>query len=150
MSAAKLRTVEMPIFVRAPPTRVFAAISNPKLLTRWFMDRATLSPRTGGRYAFTWEGGPTHTGKVVEFVRGKSITFSWQRPGLERLGATKLKIALRRKAGGTVVTFTHTGFRRRGAWVELYDGAIRGWTYFMMNLKSVVETGHDLRSKHDG
>lgn len=149
MSGAKLRTVEMPIFVRASPERVFEAISDPKRLTRWFMDRASLSPRTGGGYAFTWEGGPTHTGKVLEFVRGKSITLTWQWPGLERLGVTKLKIALTRKAGGTVVTFTHTGFRRRGAWVELYDGAIRGWTYFMMNLKSVVETGHDLRSPYD-
>ncbi len=149
MSATKLRTVEMPIFVRAAQPRVFQAISDPKLLTRWFMDRATLSARTGGNYAFTWEGGPTHTGKVLQFVPGKSITLTWQWPGLERLGVTKLRIALARKAGGTVVTFTHTGFRRGAAWGELYDGAIRGWTYFMMNLKSVVETGHDLRSPYD-
>ena len=149
MSATKTRTIEMPIFVHASPKKVFKAISKPKLLTRWFMDRATLTPRTGGRYSFTWEGGPTHTGKVLKFVRGRSMTLTWQWPGLERLGTTKLKLSVKSKAGGAVLTFTHTGFRTRGAWIDLYDGAILGWRYFMMNLKSVMETGHDLRSPYD-
>ena len=113
------------------------------------MDRAALTPRKGGSYEFTWEGGPTHRGKILEFVRDRRITFSWQWPGMERLGVTKLSLSIRPKKGGSVLTFTHTGFGTRGPWVDLYDGAIRGWTYFMMNLKSVLETGHDLRSPYD-
>ena len=113
------------------------------------MDRATLTPRQGGEYAFTWEGGPTHTGRVLKFVPGRRLTLSWQWPGHERLPETRLRLSLASRAGGTVLTFTHSGFGNGGAWIELYDGAIRGWTYFQMNLKSVLETDHDLRSPYD-
>lgn len=88
-------------------------------------------------------------GKVLEFVRGKRITLTWQWPGQEQLGVTKLRLSVEPKPGGTVLTFAHSGFQRRGAWVDLYDGAIHGWTYFMMNLKSVLDHGHDLRSPLD-
>ena len=145
----KTRTIQLPMFIHTLPREVFNAISRPELLTNWFMDRAAIEPRKGGRYSFTWEGGPTHTGTVVEFVRGKRMTLTWQWPGMEKLGVTKLTLAVRPKEHGTVLTFTHTGFGDRGPWVDLYEGAIRGWTYFMMNLKSVLENGHDLRSPYD-
>jgi uncharacterized protein YndB with AHSA1/START domain len=141
--------LRLPIFIHASPAQVFRYVSDPAQLTRWFMDRASLTPRQGGEYAFTWEGGPTHSGKVLEFVTGKRVTLAWQWPGKEQLGTTKLRISLERKGGGTVVRFTHSGFQRSGPWLDLYEGAIRGWTYFMMNLKSVVEHGHDLRSPYD-
>jgi uncharacterized protein YndB with AHSA1/START domain len=149
MAGPAKRTIRLRVFIEASPKKVFKAISQPDRLTRWFADEATLSLRKGGRYSLSWEGGPTHTGRVVQSVRGKSFTLAWQWPGREKLGVTKLKLSVEPKKRGTVVKFTHSGFRSGGAWVDLYDGAIRGWTYFLMNLKSVLEHGHDLRSPHD-
>jgi uncharacterized protein YndB with AHSA1/START domain len=149
MKKITTRTIRLPIFIHASPRTVFKWVTQSELLTRWMMDRATLSPRRGGSYSFTWEGGPTHTGKVLDFVAGKRITLTWQWPGQEKLGATKLKMSVEGKAGGTVLRFTHSGFLKGGPWVDLYEGAIRGWTYFMMNLKAVIETKHDLRSPYD-
>jgi uncharacterized protein YndB with AHSA1/START domain len=149
MTPSKGRTIRLPIFIHASPTRVFDAITEPEILTRWFMDRATLSAQKGGSYSFTWEGGPTHTGKVTRFVRGQQMVLTWTWPGLEKLGPTRLKLSLEPRKGGTVLRFTHSGFRRGRVWTDLYEGAIRGWTYFMMNLKSVLENGHDLRSPYD-
>lgn len=149
MTPSKSRTLRLPIFIHASPRRVFNAISESKVLTRWFMDHATLSARRGGNYSFTWEGGPTHTGRITQFVRGKRMVLTWQWPGMEKLGVTRLKLSVEPRNGGTVLLFTHSGFRRGGAWTDLYEGAIRGWTYFMMNLKSVLENGHDLRSPDD-
>ena len=143
------RALRAPIFIHASPRVVFPFLTDPRKLTMWFMDRASLSPVKGGTYSFTWEGGPTHTGSVLDFAAGERITLTWQWPGKEQLGVTRLRISLERKAGGTVVQFTHSGFRSGGDWTELYEGAIRGWTYFLMNLKSVVETGRDLRSPYD-
>jgi uncharacterized protein YndB with AHSA1/START domain len=137
------------MFIHTSPSAVFDAITQPEHLRRWFVDTAVLSPRKGGRYAFGWEGGPTHTGTLLEFVPGKRITLSWRWPGHEDLPATKLKMSVAPKDGGTVLLFTHTGFLANGPWVDLHDGAIRGWTYFMMNLKSVLEHGFDLRSPND-
>ena len=149
MHARRTRTIQLPIFIHASPSKVFEAISDPAALTLWFVDKAELTPRKGGAYAFTWEGGPTHTGRVLEFVRNRSITLGWRWPGMEALSLTKLRLSVRPKDGGTVLTFTHSGFHDGGLWVELHDGAIRGWTYFMMNLKSVMEHGFDLRSPND-
>jgi|HubBroStandDraft_1064217.scaffolds.fasta_scaffold232744_2 uncharacterized protein YndB with AHSA1/START domain len=149
MTLPATRTIRLQAFVHDSPTKVFKAISEPEILTRWFMDRATFEPVKGGRYSFSSEGGPTHTGKVLEFVRGKHLTLTWQWPGQERLGVTKFRLSVESRGGGTVVKFVHSGFKRRGAWVELYEGAIHGWSYFLMNLKSVVEHGHDLRSPLD-
>jgi uncharacterized protein YndB with AHSA1/START domain len=145
----KNRTLRLQVFVDASPKKVFKYVSDPERLTRWFVDRAALSGRKGGRYALTWEGGPTHTGKVLEFVRGKSLTLTWQWPGIEDDLTTRLKISVEPKKGGAVVRFTHSGFPKKERWVDLHAGAVQGWMYFLMNLKSVVEHGHDLRSPHD-
>jgi uncharacterized protein YndB with AHSA1/START domain len=149
MARKRTRTLRLPIFIHASPKRVFKWISEDKRLTRWFSDTAAISGRKGGSYRLGWEGGPTHSGKVLEFVRGKRLTLSWQWPGQERLGTTELSLTLEPKEKGTVLRFVHSGFQRSGDWVELYEGAIRGWTYFMMNLKSVLESDRDLRSPLD-
>jgi uncharacterized protein YndB with AHSA1/START domain len=149
VSPRRVRTLRLRVFIDASPKKVFRWISDPERLTRWMLDDAALSPRKGGRYAFTWSGGPTHTGKVLEFVRGKSLTLTWQWPGKEDVLLTKLKLSVEPKRRGTVLKFTHSGIPKGEPWVELYAGAVQGWTYFMMNLKSVLEHGHDLRSPDD-
>jgi len=149
MARTKTRTIRLQTFVRASPKKVFKVITQPERLARWMLDEATLSPRKGGRYAFTWEGGPTHTGTVVKFERGKSITLTWQWPGIEDQLVTKLKFSVGRKEDGTILKLVHSGFPRDQRWVDLYGGAIQGWTYFLMNLKSVLDHGQDLRSPYD-
>jgi uncharacterized protein YndB with AHSA1/START domain len=149
MTATKTRTLRLRVFIRKPREQVFNGITDPKLLSKWFVDRAKLSAKKGGDYAYSWDGGPTHTGKVLEFRPGKRITLTWQWPGKERLGVTRLRLDVESRHGGTVLTFTHSGFRSSDAWREPYESAIRGWTYFMMNLKILLETGKDLRSPYD-
>jgi uncharacterized protein YndB with AHSA1/START domain len=149
MARKKTRTIRLQVFIHKSPKKVFKAISDPERLTRWFVDKATLSPHKGGRYSYSWEDGPAHSGKVLEFVRGSRLTLTWQWPGQEEIGVTRLKLSVTPKEDGTVLKFNHSGFGTEGPWVDLYDGAIRGWTYFLMNLKSVLEYGHDLRSPHD-
>jgi uncharacterized protein YndB with AHSA1/START domain len=149
MARTKTRTLSLPTFIHASPKRVFKWISEPKRLRRWLSDSAALSARRGGRYSLGWDGGPTHSGKVLEFARGRGYSLSWQWPGKEALGVTKLRLSVSSKADGTVLRFIHSGFRTTGEWAELYEGAVRGWTYFMMNLKSVIESDHDLRSPYD-
>ena len=149
MAARKTRTLRLQVYVAASPKKVFRAVSDADRLTRWFVDTATISTRKGGRYSFGWTDGPTHTGRVLQFVRGKSLTLSWQWPGIEDELTTKLKISVEPKADGAVVRFTHSGFPKTERWADLHAGAIQGWMYSLMNLKSVVEHHRDLRSPHD-
>lgn len=143
------RTVSHQYFIAARTERVFRAISQPAELVRWLADDAELSPTKGGGYRLSWKDGPTHTGTVLEFVRGRRLTLSWEWPGVALKG-TRLKLAVSRRGDGSLFTIEHSGFPRQERWVDLYAGAEWGWTYFALNLKSVLETGHDLRSKFDG
>lgn len=143
------RTVSHQYFIRAMPERTFDAISNPKTLVKWLADRAELTAAKGGTYLLGWTDGPTHTGTVLEFHPGRSIALAWEWPGVELQG-TVLRLSVEPKDDGSILFVEHTGFPRREQWTDLYGGAEWGWTYFAMNLKSFLETGHDLRSKYDG
>ena len=149
MPPRKSRTLRIPIFIHSSPKRVFKWIIEAEKIPRLLSDTAEISPRKGGRYRFAWNDGPAHVGKVLEITRGESCTLSWQWPGKESLGTTRLRLTVKPKGKGTLLRFTHSGFQRSREWDELYEGAIRGWTYFMMNLKAFMETGKDLRSPDD-
>ena len=150
MAPRRTRTIRQQYFIRAAPKKVFKAISNPKGIKRWFADKAQLSLRKGGRYSFGWKDGPTHNGKILELVRGERMTLSWEYEGMEKVGVTRFGLAVEPKGKGTLLKVTHSRLPKGDEFEELYTGGVWGWTYFMMNLKSVVEHGHDLRSRHDG
>ena len=143
------RAVSHQYFIRATPERTFEAVTAPRMLTKWLADEAELTPRVGGDYRLKWTGGPTHTGKVVEFEPGSRIAFAWEWPGVALRG-TVFKLSVEPKDDGSLLSVEHSGFPKTEEWTDLYGGAEWGWTYFALNLKSVLETGHDLRSKYDG
>lgn len=53
MSGAGLEFVTA---LAAPPSRVFAALTEARHLERWFCDRAASDPRAGGDLALEWTG----------------------------------------------------------------------------------------------
>ncbi len=149
MPAEKTREVRHRYFIRASPQRTFDAITNPAMLVKWLADKAQLSPQKGGDYLLGWTDGPTHTGKIIEFEPGKRIAFAWEWPGVS-LGGTVFRLSVEKKEDGSLLLVEHEGFPKLERWTDLYGGAEWGWTYFAMNLKSVLEHGHDLRSAMDG
>jgi len=142
-------TVNHQYFVHVPPKSVFEAFSTPEQLVRWMSDTAEIELRESGRYALGWKNGPTHRGTVLEFVPGRSVTLSWDWPNVD-LHGTRFKLAVEPKDDGALFFVEHSGFPAEARWGELYGGAEWGWTFFAMNLKSVLETGWDLRTPLDG
>jgi len=143
------RSVERTFFIRAPATRVFRAISEPRGLSRWLVERASIQLRKGGSYEFEFEGGWIHRGTVLGIKPGKQLTLSWEWKGVPLRG-TVFTLAVSPRRGGSLLTLKHTGFPRQEKWVDLYGVTEWGWTYYGMNLKSVLERGRDLRSNLDG
>jgi uncharacterized protein YndB with AHSA1/START domain len=145
------KAVKQRYFVKASPSKVFNAITEPRILKKWFLGTAKLSPRKGGNYTFTWRGDPTlQSGKVLSFVRDKSLSLSW--PALQKgkqVGMTRATFRLKAKEDGTILDLNHTGFRSGAWWNENYAAVCSGWAYFLLNLKSVLQYGRDLRSPED-
>ncbi|MCI4356998.1 MAG: SRPBCC domain-containing protein [Thermoplasmata archaeon] len=149
MSSSKTVTVDRHFFVRASPPKVFEAISTPSGLASWMVVRAELPAQAGAMYELEFDGGWRHQGIVRRFEKGRSIALTWAWNGVP-LEGTVLTISVRPNKGGAVFRLVHRGFPREKKWTDLYGITEWGWTYYGMNLKSVLETGHDLRSRWDG
>jgi uncharacterized protein YndB with AHSA1/START domain len=149
-AAKETRVLENQYFVRASPAQVFRALTDPERIVRWFADRAELEPRKGGAYRLGWQDGPTHAGKLLDFVPDRRVTFAWTWKEVPAVGTTRFRLEVERRGDGTLLTVSHLDIPSGIEYVELYAGAVWGWTYFMMNLKAFVEHGIDLRSKLDG
>jgi len=149
MAPKNILAVNRQFFVRASPSKVFEAISTPGGLASWMVVRADLPAKTGAMYELEFDGGWRHRGMVQRFLTGRSISLAWSWDGVPLKG-TVLTLSVRPKKGGALFRLVHGGFPREKKWMDLYGGAEWGWTYYGMNLKSVLETRHDLRSPWDG
>jgi len=141
--------IEQEYYYEASPQKVFAALTKPKKLVKWFLSDAKIKPKEGSSYTFTWKGGTSHTGKVKKVVPDRTLVLTWPDRIRGKVYETEATFALRRKGDGTILKVTHVGFKEGEDWVWLYGAIQSGWAYFLMNLKSVLNEGVDLRSKHD-
>lgn len=130
-------------FIKAPPARVFRALTDPKDLVRWFVSKAEIDLRKGGNFTFVMDG-TTEEHKILKVVKNKLISYTWPTshgPTARGVGSV-VTFSLRPKSGGTVVTLRHQGFKRG----RMYTSYSAGWIVFMINLKSWVERKWDLRA----
>jgi len=147
---SRTRTIKQRYFIQAPVDKVFRALTKPRLLKKWFLTSAKLSPRKGTSYTFTWEGGLSHSGKVLRFLRDKQLSLSWPQYWKGKpLGTTRVSFKLRPKNNGTLLDMTHSGYKNSNPWIEKYGGTCTGWAYYLTNLKSVLQDDRDLRSPQD-
>ncbi len=135
------RVIELRTSVRASPQTAWSAVATAPGLVRWYARDAQIDPQTGGAYRFGW-GDATATGEVTAATPGTRLELSWHH-------GTRVSLRLARRHGGreTVVTVRHEGIATGPAGVELYAQLRQGWTFALVNLKSVVERGIDLREK---
>ncbi|MCI4373745.1 MAG: SRPBCC domain-containing protein, partial [Thermoplasmata archaeon] len=73
----KTFAVEQTHHFHVSPGKVFAALTEPKLLVKWFLSEARLEPKKGGAFTFCWKAGYRMEGKVLEYSRGKSVSLLW-------------------------------------------------------------------------
>ena len=132
------KPLEQTFFFEVPTTRVFQALTEQELLLKWFLTKAKLEPRVGGEYRFEWNSGYSLKGRISTFRKNESLAYTF---GLED---DIVSFELSRRGKGTLLTL-------RDGLTDMDSLASRAghWAYYLMNLKSVLENGKDLRSKLD-
>jgi uncharacterized protein YndB with AHSA1/START domain len=136
------RAATMRITVALEPTAVFDYFSDSAKLVRWFPDQAIFEPQIGDKYHFRWNNADAvWSGVVTEYLRGSRLAFTWEPP--DEAYETNVRINLLPQGNETIVEVTHTGFTSVG----MLDKAIEAWRIYLENLKSVIETGTDMRRK---
>jgi uncharacterized protein YndB with AHSA1/START domain len=144
------RTLRQQYEIAASPAKVFRALTQPVEITKWMLESATISLRPDTEYWFTWPGGYHHEGRVLSVKHGRSIALSWpQGTPRKPLGDTKVQFTVRARGKGSLLRMVHSGFGTGPAWVQTYALTSSGWAYYLMNLKSVLECGRDLRRTQD-
>jgi uncharacterized protein YndB with AHSA1/START domain len=137
------RTITLEQTINATPERIFKALTNANELESWFPSKVSSDPKIGGSYAFTFdfpenpERNHTRTGKFTVLTPGKKVSYNW-------MDYTNVDFNLQPVGNGTKVSLTHAGWKNDDdANIEAHT---QGWTFFLQNLKSYLETGVDQRA----
>jgi uncharacterized protein YndB with AHSA1/START domain len=140
-----MTTVTAEVLVHAPLKLAYRAFTNSTSLREWLCDVATAQAHPRGRIYAWWRGDHYFAGHYLELEENKCVSFRWIPSEASGDPApTDVTVTFEEKDGGVSVHLEHTlpdaessqsmaaSFREN--WVEAFE-----------NLKSVLETGVDLR-----
>jgi uncharacterized protein YndB with AHSA1/START domain/GNAT superfamily N-acetyltransferase len=142
---ARPERVTCKVLVKAPPERVWDALTTAAGLDGWFTTGASVEPKPGGLIVFRWEGwGPddftgTYEGTVVEALPPERFVFRW--PVDARTYDTTVEIDLEARGGTTLVRLCEHGFAEGpGGLRDMLDRSA-GWGEALALMKLFVEHG---------
>jgi len=139
-------TIEQSYYFKSPPKKVFQAMTDPKILVKWFLSKAKVVPKEGGTYTFDWIGGYHMTGSVKQFEESKAVSYSWHdKLPNGKMVETTASFQVAKKGRGTILKLHHYGFTD----AEQFAECSSRWAYYLTNMKSVLDWGTDIRSKYD-
>jgi uncharacterized protein YndB with AHSA1/START domain len=128
------------IVIRAERERVWAAVTDPALLVRWFPTvSAEIDLRPGGEMRFVWDGNVDEA--VIEVVEPPSrFVFRWRPSGGAR-PYTTVTITLDEVGGGTRLVLTESGFSALPDQIheQSFEGNLKGWTEELEELRMFME-----------
>ena len=135
--------VKARVELSAPASEVMRLFTNSTAVREWLADRALINPREGGRIYLGWHDGYQTAGTLTRVVPEEGrLRFTWQGPGED---PTKVSVAWKEEGPTTTVEVRHTGFGTGKKAQRQRDEMGRAWQVSLENLKSVIETGEDLR-----
>jgi uncharacterized protein YndB with AHSA1/START domain len=134
------RSVEMELFLRATPQRVFDAFATPEVLKSWMrLAEAQIDPRPGGYWRYQWRGGDVADGTVVAYEPPHRLVTDWHEA--PNLHDTRLTIEITAEDAGTRLRLINSGFGYGGEWDTLFAGVEEGWSSGLAQLRVWLEEG---------
>ena len=130
------------ILVHAPLKLAYRALTNATSLREWLCDVATVAPHPRGRMYLWWAGDFYSSGHYIELDENKRVKFRWY-SNIDP-APTEVTVTVTEKDGGTLVRMDHE-VPDDSAWAGKAESFRNHWADSLENLKSVLETGIDLR-----
>lgn len=136
--------------IKAPPSKVYAALSTIEGLAGWWTRETSGASRPGGTIDFRFSspsgeriGGMTM--EVLSLDRDRNV--HWRcKAGPEEWIGTDVVFQLAPDGDHTIVRFGHRNWRQA---VEFTEHCSTKWATFMLSLKDLVETGKGRPSPDD-
>lgn len=129
--------------VTATPAGVYRAFTRAIALREWLCDGATTDARIGGRCFLWWNNGFYASGAFTALEPDRRVAFTWQGKG--EPAETRIEVTIAATGEGAAVTLTHGGLGDGPEWDAMRREVAQGWQRGLENLRSVLETGQDLR-----
>jgi uncharacterized protein YndB with AHSA1/START domain len=145
------RTIQQSYTVASPKEMVFKALTDPKVLSQWWMTNSQSNPKAGGSFEYVWEfNNPAQNGKqageYLEIVPYQKIRYPWEAGDNGGKHNTTVEFTLRDAPEGTLLELAHAGYESGGDWDQVYEMTAQAWGFFLGNLKSYLENGEDNRA----
>ena len=137
-----MATVSIEIFVNAPVHFAWRAFTNSTSLREWLCDVATVAPNPGGRMYLAWNSGFYSSGHYLELEQDKRVKFRWF-SNMDPV-PTEVTVTVSEKDDGSLIRLEHE-LPDDEAWKGKVISFQDDWAESLENLKSVLETGVDLR-----
>lgn len=134
--------VSVETFVDAPVHFAWRAFTNSTSLREWLCDVATVEPRPNGRMYLWWNGDFYSSGQYLELEQDKCVKFRWF-SSMDPV-PTSVTVTVSAQDGGARVRLEHE-IPEDAAWQGKAESFHQEWAESLENLKSVLETGVDLR-----
>ena len=141
----KSRSHEHEVIIDADPDDVWQAITDARLLTRWFPLGAEVAPGPGGHIRLSWGKDFDYVCPITAWEPGRHLRISWMDPlytpegGEEKRRGVAVDWILEGRGGRTVLRLVHSGFGAARAWDEEFDATRRGWAFELLSLKHALE-----------
>jgi len=139
----KTRNFKIKQQINAPIQDVYSAFTNASGVSEWLCSVAQIDTIKGGRLYLWWENGYYSNGEYIDLIPADRVVFSWHGKG--EPGSSRVKVTFKSQDDGTVVTINHQELGTDKSWKQARKAIKRGWLLGLENLKSVLETGEDLR-----
>ena len=130
------------VFVLVPVKLAYRAFTNSTALREWLCDVATVEAHPNGRMYLWWRGDFYSSGHYLELDESKRVRFRWF--SNVDSAPTEVTVSVSEKEGGTLVRLDHE-IPDDPAWAHKAEPFRENWADSLRNLKSVLETGIDLR-----
>ncbi|MBN8655675.1 MAG: SRPBCC domain-containing protein [Anaerolineae bacterium] len=137
-----MTTVTAETFVHAPLKFAYRAFTNATSMREWLCDVATVAPHPHGRIYLWWAGDFYSSGHYLELEENKRVKFRWF-SNIDP-APTEVTVTFTEKDGGVNVRMDHD-VPQGEAWQGKPESFRENWQDSLRNLKSVLETGIDLR-----
>src|ERR1041384_1659975 len=140
--------VHQTVTIKSSPEVVFKALTQADELIRWFPTRVESDPRPGGKFEFSWEfananENGSQQGEYVEVLPNSKLSYTWTAESIPTLVTFHLTEA----NGETTIELDHSSLQPGADHEKLHEMHVNQWGFFLMNLKSYLETGMDLRKE---
>lgn len=128
--------------VSAPLKFVYRAFTNSTSLREWLCDVATVEPHPQGRMYLWWRGDFYSSGHYLALEENKCVKFRWF--SNSDPAPTEVTVTLTEKGNSVGILLEHE-VPGDGSWKEAAEAFRHHWEESLENLRSILETGVDLR-----